>query len=187
MSDDQQPPLSSFRVRPRFRVRVRASVTDVQATLQAALATQDKGLEVRAFPGLIGLHLAEETRHRWSPRLMLNLEPAADGTTWIEGVYGPEPEVWSVFLYGYLCSGMAGVFSGILGGAQLFTGGHAWAFFITGIAALIGGGLYVAAQLGQKLGAGDTLRLHRAWETAAAGLERSEERSVGEVINCGEI
>lgn len=177
MSVDHQPPLSSFRVRPRFRVRVRASATEVQSRLEAALANRNEGVEVRAFPGLIGLHLAADARHRWSPRLMLNLEPAADGTTWIEGIYGPEPEVWSVFLYGYLCSGMAGVFSAILGGAQWFTGGPAWAFFITGTAALLAGGLYVAAQLGQKLGAGDTLKLHDTWEMATAGLTRVEEQS----------
>lgn len=175
MTVDHQPPLSSFRVRPRFRVRVAAGAVEAQARLAAALAGRGDGVEVRAFPGLIGLHVTEEARHRWSPRLMLNFEPAADGSTWIEGIYGPEPEVWSVFLYGYLCSGMGGVFSAILGGAQLFTGGEGWAFAITAAAALLAGGLYVAAQLGQKLGAGDTLRLHRAWEEALASLERLEE------------
>lgn len=175
MRTDDQPPLSSFRVRPRFRVRVRAGAQETQTRLEAALAGRGDGVEVRAFPGLIGLHVTEEARHRWSPRLMLNFEPAEDGSTWIEGIYGPEPEVWSVFLYGYLCSGMGGIFSVILGGAQLFTGGQPWAFGITGAAAVVATVLYVAAQLGQKLGAGDTLRLHRAWEEAAVGLERLEE------------
>jgi len=141
--------------------------------VDALSANLPEGLVMRAFPGLVGLHVADEQRRAWSPRLLLNFEAQADGTTMIEGVYGPEIEVWSVFVYGYFFTGMIGVFSAILGGAQLSIGSSPWAFWVTGAMGVSAAGLYVAAQFGQKLGAWQTFQLHQLWQGAAerVGLE----------------
>lgn len=164
-------PLSSFRVRPRFTDRVRASRDDAKRHLLASLAREPAGtFELRPFAEFVGIHLAERDRRYWSPRLFLSLETEPDGSTRIEGTYGPEIEVWSVFLYGYLSTGLLGTLSAITGGAQLFIGQEPWAFYATGTMAVIALGLYLAAQLGQKLGAHQTFQLHEAYERAVAGL-----------------
>lgn len=160
-------PLSSFRVRPRFRVYVAANPTAVRTRLIATLAELPEGLVVRDFPGLIGLHITEDRRHYWSPRLLLNIDAQPDGTSCIEGVYGPETEVWSIFLYGYIFSGMIGIFSAIMGGAQILVSSIPWAFWITGAMVLMATGLYIAAQLGQKMGAWHTFQIHEVWRVAA--------------------
>lgn len=160
-------PLSSFRVRPRFAETVPLTKEQTRARLLASLATEPEGrFELRPFADFLGIHIAEAQRRSWSPRLMLSLYDWPEGGTLVEGTYGPEIEVWSVFLYGYLSTGLLGTLSAIFGGAQLFIGDEPWAFYITGtmtVAALV---LYLAAQLGQKLGAVQTLRLHEAYERA---------------------
>ncbi len=161
-------PLTSFRVRPRFRARVAADPVVAREHVLAALVDLPQGLVVRVVPGLVGLHIADENRHAWSPRLLLNFEAQADGSTLIEGVYGPETEVWSVFVYGYIFTGMIGIFSAILGGAQWFIGSGPWAFWVTAAMAVVAAALYVAAQFGQKLGAWQTFQLHQLWEQAGA-------------------
>ncbi|MDI1338110.1 MAG: hypothetical protein PSU94_18165 [Lacunisphaera sp.] len=163
-------PLSSFRIRPRFEQAVAAPPEPVHAALVRALATHAPALVVRPFPGFIGIHLPDAERRRWSPRLFLSLDAAPGGGTRIMGTYGPEIEVWSVFLYGYLITGLLGTFSGILGGAQLFIAAEPWAFYVTGSMAIAAGLLYLAAQLGQKLGAWQTFQLHQAYTAAAAEL-----------------
>lgn len=173
-------PFNSFRVRPRFRVPVNLDAERARAQLIQTLSDSlPEGLVMRAFPGLIGLHVADGQRHAWSPRLLLNFEPQPDGTTIIEGIYGPEIEVWSVFLYGYIFSGMIGIFSAILGGAQCFIGSPPWAFWVTGAMAVLAAALYIAAQFGQKLGAWQTFQLHQIWQTAGArlGVPASAEQS----------
>lgn len=160
-------PLSSFRVRPRFRVRVPLGLEAARSRLMESLVDLPDGLVVRNFPGLVGLHIADGQRHYWSPRLLLNFDPQPDGSTCIEGVYGPEIEIWSLFLYGYIFSGMIGMLSGIMGGAQLFIHSYPWSFWITGAMALMAVGLYVAAQFGQKMGSGHTMQLHQVWQSAA--------------------
>lgn len=166
-------PLSSFRIRPRFEQVVPASPSEVHAVLIQGLARHAPALVVRPFPGFIGIHVPDAERRPWSPRLFLSVEAAPAGGTRIEGLYGPEIEIWSVFLYGYLATGLLGTFSGILGICQLLLGQRAWGLWVCGgmaIGALL---LYLFAQLGQKLGASQTVQLHQAYTAAAADLGQS--------------
>lgn len=167
-------PLSSFRVRPRFEQRVAAPPDEAHATLLRGLAAHAPGLVVRPFPGFIGIHVPDAERRAWSPRLFLSLEAAPGGGTRIEGIYGPEIEVWSVFLYGYLGTGLLGTFAGILGACQHLLGQTAWGLWVC--AAMAAGALllYLSAQLGQKLGAWQTFQLHQAYTAAAGALPRPD-------------
>lgn len=164
-------PLSSFRVRPRFTETVRLDRATVKRRLLESLRAEPEGaFELKPFAEFLGIHVAETRRRYWSPRLMLSLYDWPEGGTLIEGTYGPEIEVWSVFLYGYLSTGMLGTLSAIYGGAQRFIGQEPWAFYVTGAMAVIALALYLAAQLGQKFAAHQTMQLHEAYERACRPL-----------------
>ncbi len=158
--------MSSFRIRPRFAHTLELSPLDARERILRSLAEHAPGLEVKAQPKFIGIHIGAQERRYWSPRLFLGLEQTTEGTTRIEGTYGPEIEIWSVFLYGYLITGLLGTFSGILGGAQLVIAATPWGFWITGAMALVAVLLYLFAQFGQKLGAWQTFQLHQAYQNA---------------------
>jgi len=158
--------MSSFRVRPLFEHTVDLSPDQARTHLLRSFTADTSHFEVRDFPGFIGLHVAEKERRYWSPRLFLVLDPTPEGTTRIHGTYGPEIEVWSVFVYGYLITGLIGTFAGILGFAQMFIATTPWGLWVTGTAAAIAALLYVGAQFGQKLGAWQTFQLHQAYESA---------------------
>ena len=165
-------PLSSFRVRPRFEQIVGAPPESVHAALVRGLAVHAPELAVKSFPGFIGLHLPDAERRHWSPRLFLSVDVAPGGGTRIEGIYGPEIEIWSVFLYGYLGTGLLGTFSGIYGACQHLLGQRPWGLWVCGgmaVGALL---LYLFAQLGQKLGAHQTFQLHQAYTAAVGELAR---------------
>lgn len=172
----QPAQLSSFRVRPRFEEHFAAPPADVHAALLCGLAAHAPALEIHPGEGFIGIHFPDAERRRWSPRLMLGLEPAPGGGTRVAGIYGPEIEIWSIFLYGYIGSGMLGTFSGIFGFVQWRLGQTAWGLWVCGTMAVAALLLYLFAQLGQKLGAHQTFQLHQAY-TAAAGL--AEDRGGG--------
>jgi hypothetical protein len=160
-------PLSSFRVRPRFSVIVPPSRDDTRRRLLASFKTEPAdAFELRPFAAFIGIHITEARRRYYSPRLMLSLYESPEGGTLVEGTYGPEIEVWSIFLYGYLGTGMLGTLSAIYGGAQLFIGQAPSALYVTGAMTVIACALYLAAQLGQKFAAHQTFQLHAACERA---------------------
>lgn len=158
--------MSSFRIRPSFSHTVDFTLDDTRSRILASLAQQSPSLVVKSFPTFIGLHLPAAERRYWSPRLFLSLEATAEGGTRINGTYGPEMEIWAVFLYGYLIAGLLSTFAGILGAAQLLTDSYPWGFWVVGAMVLVAAVLYLGAQLGQKLGAWQTFQLHQAYETA---------------------
>jgi hypothetical protein len=158
--------MSSFRVRPHFEHTVDLSPSEARTRILQSVARHSPGFDVKDFPGFIGLHIGENERRYWSPRLFLVLDATAEGTTRIHGTYGPEIEVWSVFLYGYLITGLLGTFAGILGFAQIVIETTPWGLWVLGAAMVVGVLLYLGAQLGQKLGAWQTFQLHQAYQTA---------------------
>ncbi|BET65511.1 hypothetical protein ASA1KI_04290 [Opitutales bacterium ASA1] len=154
-------------MRPRFRIDVPLSREETRAKLLESFAAEPPGrFEVRPFREFVGLHIAAKERRYWSPRLFLSLEEAAEGGTRIDGTYGPEIEVWSAFLYGYMITGLLGTFSFIFGCVQVFVELAPWAFWVTGAMVLGAVGLYLAAQMGQKFGAWQTFQLHEAFDRA---------------------
>jgi hypothetical protein len=158
--------MSSFRVRPRFEQTLDISPAEARVRILESVAQHAPGVEVKDFPGFLGLHVGEKERRFWSPRLFLVLDATPEGTTRIQGTYGPEIEVWSVFLYGYLITGLLGTFAGILGFAQLGIATTPWGLWVLGGAGVIAALLYLSAQLGQKLGAWQTFQLHQVYQAA---------------------
>ncbi len=167
-------------MRPRFEHALAVAPEAARARILAGLTRCTPRFEVHDFPGFIGLHLPPGQRRYWSPRLFIMLDPAPDGTTRVTGTYGPEIEVWGVFLYGYLITGLLGTFSGVFGGAQMLVGSEPWAFWITGSMGVIAGVLYLGAQLGQKLGAAQTYQLHEAYRAAVGPIADEAAAGAGE-------
>ncbi len=158
--------MSSFGIRPHFSETLDLVPGEAQQRLVEKVETGADPCEVKNFVGYICLRIPEQDRHFWSPRLTLTLEATEDGRTRIEGIYGPNANVWSLFLYGYLLSGTFGLFSGIYGSVQWSLKLDPWALWIFGAMLGIALGLYLLAQFGQKLGAQQTFRLHQVYETA---------------------
>lgn len=165
--------MSSFGFRPHFSHDIDLGVEEAQAKIIRAVKAGEDDCEVKVFPGFICLRIPEKDRHFWSPRLNLSIDESEDeeGKTHVTGVYGPNANVWSIFVYGYLLTGSAALFSGILGWVQKTLGNPAWALWIFGVAVALAIGLYILAQFGQKLGASQTYRLHQIYESAMGRTE----------------
>lgn len=157
--------MSSFRLRPRFTIHVPGEVDEVRHLLASALQSGSGNLEVKSFPGHLCVRVPEHEQHYWSPQLQISLDPE-DADTRLTGIYGPGTNMWASFLYGYLIVGSIGLFSGIFGACQWFLDESPWGLWIFGAMVLAALGLYLSAQMGQKLGAWQTFQLHQAVEAA---------------------
>lgn len=158
--------MSSFRVRPRFRHVINLDLETTQQRLVGHITPERDRCEVKNFPGYLCLRILEQDRHFWSPRLTLGIESLEEGKTVIEGIYGPNANVWSLFLYGYLIVGTLAVFSGCIGLVQAMLEHTPWGLWMFGLMLAAAATLYVVAQFGQKLGVQQTFILHQAYEAA---------------------
>lgn len=137
----------------------------VEANIKNQLAQPGCPCIGRVIPGHIVLKIPTELQHYWSPQLDLSIEPHEEGTL-IRGLYGPNPSVWVMFAFGYGAIAILAMFIAIIGFSQVSLGGNApilWALPVLGGIAI---GLYVASQIGQKLGAEQTFTLHHFFEEA---------------------
>lgn len=158
--------MSSFGIRPCFSHVLDLSVENAREQIVEQVQSEPGRCEVKSFPGFVCLRIPEQERHFWSPRLNLSLDATEDGKTRVQGTYGPNANMWGLFLYGFLAVGTLSLFSGILGFCQWKIGHQPWGLWIFFAIMALGLALYVLAQFGQKLGAQQTFRLHQIYETA---------------------
>ncbi len=158
--------MSRFRLRPRFQQEVGLGIDAAEARITEYFETTRRNFEVKHFPRFICLRIPEEERHFWSPRLNLSLEESGENTTRINGVYGPNANVWSLFLYGYLGIGFLALIAAVLGISQWVIGKEPWGFWWLLVAAIGLVLLYLVGRTGRRLGARQTLRLHKEYQAA---------------------
>ncbi len=158
--------MSSFHLRPSFSLVLDSPAEAAREGIVAQLKNDKAPCDVKTFPGLVSLYIPDAETHFWSPRLSVSIDPRDEGGSLLQGTYGPDTNVWAIFVYGYLLTGSAGLFSGILGFCQWKLGYHPWALWIFAVAVVGAVGLYVFAQFGQKLGARQTILLHQMFEKA---------------------
>lgn len=154
--------MTSFHVRPRFRKNIKVSLEALKKEIMQEIAKSDAcfGSEVDNH---IVIKIPKEEQHYWSPQLSLSLEEEEGGTL-IRGLYGPAPNVWALFAFGYGAFSVLGLFHLIIGFSifQMDKGSTVlWLASIEPIMILL---LYIAAQMGQKKGAEQLYRLHFFFE-----------------------
>lgn len=162
--------MSRLAVRPRFSTELDLPAGQVQQRILEQVDGDPDACEVKSFPGFLCIRIPLDQRHFWSPRLTLSIDEDEDGRTRIEGIYGPNANLWALFLYSYLISGSFAIFAASLGFAQLSLKRPAWGLWIA--AAMVGVlvGIYLVARLGKRIAADQTHHLDDLYRRA---VERS--------------
>jgi hypothetical protein len=110
-----------------------------------------------------------ETQHFWSPWLTIEITPR-DRQTHVLARFSPHPSVWTGFAFSYLALGLVAAVALTIGGAGalLPDSSQTWAFFVAMVAAGAMGGLWIAAQVGQRLATTQMTLLRQELERALA-------------------
>ncbi|MEL7531824.1 MAG: hypothetical protein AAFN10_10975 [Bacteroidota bacterium] len=161
--------MSSFRIRPRFEHQISCSPQELQKRLQHQIVVNNTACLLRIKQDQIYLLIPNEEQHFWSPQLQLQLDKDEQGNQIVRGLYGPNPNVWILFIYGYAALGILATFSLIIGFSQWSLAQSPWGLWVFSLLAFLALGLYLIAQTGQKLGAAQTFRLHHCYEEAVDG------------------
>lgn len=131
------------------------------------LNSEDIACDLDIRNGHISVKIPENDRHFWSPQLDLSIEKEeGDENTMIRGHYGPNPNTWALFTYGYVILGILFVSAGIWAMSKLTLGKSAPEFWLMLLFALMAATLYILAQFGQKIGAEQMYQLHFFYQKA---------------------
>jgi len=140
----------AYEIRPSFTIEHAAQATALADHLQHTFSDTANGINVQRVGQHIVLTPSAETWHLWSPWLHIEIEDADTGSL-IRAKFGPHPNLWTSFMFGYFTLGSTVFFAGFFAAAQMFTGQSPWAWWITGAAVLGLIAMWVTAKVGQGL------------------------------------
>lgn len=157
--------MASFRVRPKFQWISDLSVDEIITRTKEKLKDEYNGLHGQAMQDHITIRVDSDQRHYWSPQLSVLLQDdQIEGKTLITGVYGPMPNVWSLFALVYLAIAVLFTFISIVGFSQRALGEEAYILYALPFLIIAAVTMYIVSQFGQKLGAPQTYRIHYFFE-----------------------
>lgn len=155
--------MSSFRIRPRFQKLTPLSPEEFQIKLKAKQAQSNNECIAHITNGYASIRMPKAGQHFWSPQLNLTFEAQSNGTL-IRGLYGPNPSVWTIFLFSYATLAVLGFFAGMMGLSQISLDMEAPVLWVLPVFAGLAVLLYIIAQMGQKIGAAQMFTIHHFFE-----------------------
>ena len=127
----------------------------LQERIESMIASASHDLVGRIMDDHVMLDIPAKDLHYWSPQLNFRLEEDPDhpDQTTVQGLIGPRPAVWTMFMFFYFSFGIIGFVIGVFGASRWMLGSFShlvWAFPIALIFMLTA---YKAGKLGEQLGA----------------------------------
>lgn len=155
-------------MRPRFELELPCDAKELLDRMQQRLACGRCPCRLTVVGRHVEVDVHERIRHFWSPRLSLELEPRDGAETILRGLFGPNANVWTLFMAAYAFTALSAMFSGVFGLVQLGLGQSPWGLAIAGAAVLAALLPYGGSLVGQRLAA-DQMELLRCFLLASLG------------------
>jgi len=142
--------MSTPRVRPRFELEIdiEADVLMERVRERLPLCPHCTGVSVGRHAELF---VPDSERRVWSPWLSITADDREDGAL-LRCRFAPHPHVWTLYLFLAFGLGFALLVGTTWGYAQWATDRTPWALLSVPVIIVLGGLLYSASQVGQKLG-----------------------------------
>ncbi|UCF67704.1 MAG: hypothetical protein JSV80_18430 [Acidobacteriota bacterium] len=147
------------RLRPRLELTVPLALGDVAARVEAQLRQPDSPCVGLVTEDQIELRVRSAERRFWSPQLVVRVT-SSDGSCELKGHFGPDAQVWSLFLATYAFIVLCALFGFFYGVAQLMIEQPPVALWSVPLAVVLIVLIYVAAGVGQRLGSHQAEILH---------------------------
>ncbi len=143
--------MATFRVRPRIRRESPKSVEETIATFKKTFDEDNKTVLGTIVQHHMIFKIRQKDQHFWSPELHLSVDDY-EGTILVRGHVGPKSTVWTMFIFMYILVGVLALFSLMIGLSNWSLDIPTNAFWYSGGAVFLFVLIFIAAQVGQKIG-----------------------------------
>ncbi len=137
-------------LRPRFEVSLRA---DIEALKSAFDQSQQDKFLIKRLDEHIYIRFKKMDTTFWSPQLHLELTSFEKGVSKIHGVFGPNPTLWTFFMFLHFGVGTLFIILGVFAYSN-YSLGHDITFWMVGMVflTLIWFALYAFGRMGRSKG-----------------------------------
>jgi len=152
--------INTILLKPRFSCSTGKTTEEIFDIFKYALESNQCSYCHVTSANHIFIDVPPEKSHFWSPQLQIKIEEDEAGKTFIKGVIGPKPHIWTLFMFLYFFAGAALIFSFIWFYVNwtLDEPYRLQLYLIYGIIVFIFL-LYLAGQIGKRLAAKQTEEL----------------------------
>lgn len=148
-------------LRPRFQKELPMPKNVVIEAFLKAKKTQ-KNYIISQVDDHIFIRFPKKDQHFWSPQLHLEVEESEDNKTLLRGLYGPNPTIWTMFMFFHFI--VAGLFIGFgIWGYSNYALEKPYTLQIILLILMVVAwfGLYFAGRIGKATGAKEMALLNR--------------------------
>lgn len=156
------------RLRPRFCLEVDLDADAVMALFAARKQAGDLPYVLRLYEHQVELSVREADRHFWSPFLNLIVH-TEDGRTTLRGKYGPNINVWTMFLGAYAALFIVGSVGVVAAWSQALIKQPVTGHWVALGCAALAAAIYALGRFGRHLAHPQMVGFHDFIETLFAG------------------
>jgi len=90
---------SGIHLRPRFKTDFNESQQEIISKFEDNLKNSDCKYCSKIVDGHVIIDVPVEENHFWSPQLNIEVEKIDNNETVVKGLFGPKPQVWTMFMF----------------------------------------------------------------------------------------
>ena len=90
---------SDIHLRPRFKMNFEETQQEIISKFESNLNSGDCKYCSKIVDGHIIIDVPTEENHFWSPQLNIEIEKNEGTETIVKGLFGPKPQVWTLFMF----------------------------------------------------------------------------------------
>jgi len=98
---------SDIHLRPRFKMDFEESQQKLISKFEENLKDGDCKYCCKIVDGHIVIDVPKDENHFWSPQLNIEIEKAEQNKTVVKGLFGPKPQVWTLFMFFHFAAAVA--------------------------------------------------------------------------------
>ncbi len=137
-------------IRPRVKIISELSKDEIQKRISDYINSTDNYCKGWVKEGHAVVCASADERHLWTPLLNLQIDELENGTE-LRGVIGPNPSVWTGFVFLFSLLGFLLFVISMWGFINLSLGKHSQALWYIPVVLVLMLSVYISARIGQRL------------------------------------
>lgn len=172
-NNNPEETLTSIRTRIRFKLKTNLSPESYSENLKQYLSENKTEFTGNINKEIATIYVRNDNQQFWKPNLALRTE-LDNGTTYIRGIFGPSPSVWTFFMFLYFLFSVAWMtfFTMHYVEKQIKSNEYPWSLAASFIALGLLLSTYIAAQIGQRLSQKEIQQLRKFAEESTYPHEK---------------
>ncbi|CAM1364492.1 GTP-binding protein [Tenacibaculum xiamenense] len=85
-------------LKPRFQMDFEMNANNLLNKLKDYIRTEER-YKMKVVDQHIVIDIPEKDNHYWSPQLQIEVEELTENTSKLKGLFGPKPQVWTLFMF----------------------------------------------------------------------------------------